>query len=289
MISRAIASNFFYQSVINNHITDSIFTNNQATSIGGAISAGHADSLTISGSTISENEARFVGGLYTSAIHDINISNTKINNNTAQAYGGALITNSDRYGNNTTLISDSEINNNASTASSGGGISIVTNKPGDSVTIEGTSITGNTANGYGGGISIPQLIGSTVSISGISKIFNNSAEAGGDDLYIAKTPDAYADNPGTVRIIPVSDMDLAVVDSWYVDSPDQRYNSEDGVIFGELELSNAEPVYLKAAPDKQDIPDNPQTSDNITLAFFAIIGLMTSFGSLLYRSLRVRA
>ena len=270
-------------------ITDSIFTNNQATSIGGAISAGHADSLTISGSTISENEARFVGGLYTSAIHDINISNTKINNNTAQAYGGALITNSDRYGNNTTLISDSEINNNASTASSGGGISIVTNKPGDSVTIEGTSITGNTANGYGGGISIPQLIGSTVSISGISKIFNNSAEAGGDDLYIAKTPDAYADNPGTVRIIPVSDMDLAVVDSWYVDSPDQRYSSEDSVIFGELELSNAEPVYLKAAPDKQDIPDNPQTSDNIALAFFAIIGLMTSFGSLLYRSLRVRA
>lgn len=271
-------------------ITDSIFTNNQATSVGGAIDAGHAGNLTISGSTISENEARFVGGLYAFSIHNINISNTKINNNTAQAYGGALISNSNRYGNNTTLISDSEINNNASTTSSGGGISIVTNKPGDSVTIEGTSITGNTANGYGGGISIPQLVGSTVTISGISKIFNNSAEAGGDDLYIAKTPELYADNPGTVRIIPASDMDLAVVDNWYVDSPDHRYSSDDGEIYGEINLSNTEPVYLKAAPNKQqDIPDNPQTSDNVTLAIFAIIGLMTGFGLLLCRSLRVRA
>lgn len=268
-------------------ITNSVFKNNIATSIGGAIDAGHAGNLTISGSTISENEARFVGGLYAFSIRNINVSNTKINNNTAQAYGGAFISNSDRYGNNTTLISDSEINNNASTASSGGGISITTNKPGDSVAIEGTSITGNTANGYGGGISIPQLIGSTVSISGISKIFNNSAEAGGDDLYIAKTPELYADNPGTVRIIPVSDMDLAAVDNWYVDSPDQRYSSDDGEIYGEVNLSNTEPVYLKAAPDKPI--DNPQTGDNVTLAIFVIIGLMTGFGLLLRRSLRVRA
>ncbi len=110
---------------------------------------------------------------------------------------------------------------------------------------------------------------------------------GGDDLYIAKTPDAYADNPGTVRIIPASDMDLAAVDNWYVDSPDQRYSSDDGEIYGEVNLSNTEPVYLKAAPDKPI--DNPQTGDNVTLAIFVIIGLMTGFGLLLRRSLRVRA
>ncbi len=270
-------------------ITNSVFQNNQATSISGAINAGHVGNFSIIDSTISDNEARYVGGIYVFAIKNINITNSKINGNTAMSLGGIYITNDNRFGNNTTLISGSEINNNTSSSGSGGGLSIASVNPGDSFTIEDTSVTGNTAKGYGGGIAISQLVGSTVSISGISKIFNNSAEAGGDDLYIAKTPDAYADNPGTVRIIPVSDMDLAVVDSWYVDSPDQRYNSEDGVIFGELELSNAEPVYLKAAPDKQDIPDNPQTSDGIMAAVFAIIGLLTGFGSLLYRSLRVRA
>ncbi|MBR6168672.1 right-handed parallel beta-helix repeat-containing protein [Candidatus Saccharibacteria bacterium] len=304
-------------------ITNSVFKNNLATSIGGAIDAGHAGNLTISGSTISENEGRYIGGIYAYAIANIDIINTKVNHNTAEGFGGIYIANDQRYSSNTTLISGSEINNNTSSKGSGGGLSITSFKSGDAYTIEDTSITGNTSNGYGGGIAISRLVDSTVTISGISKIFNNSAVLGGDDLYIAKTPDAYADNPGTVRIIPVSDMDLATVDNWYVDSPDQRYSSDDGEIYGELNLSNTEPVYLKAAPDEPtDNPDqhdssddgeiygelnlsntepvypkaapdeptdNPQTGDNVTLAIFAIIGLMAGFGLMLCRSLRVRA
>ena len=156
--------------------------------------------LTLSGSTVSNNIATFGGGIFNSGT--LTLANSTISNNTANTggggirneSGGTLAINSSDIGSNTAVgswggggirndgaltITDTTINGNIAQHSGAGGGGLYLT--GGSSTITGSTISGNTATGTGAGISnwVPlTLLNSTVSgntaSSGAGGIFNRN-------------------------------------------------------------------------------------------------------------------
>jgi hypothetical protein len=130
-------------------ITNSTLTGDTApTSYGGAIEAGYnnASVNTISGSTLSNNTARYGGAV--GGGRDLAISDTQLTGNHASgspnAYGGAI-------------------------------------QVGDQLELTGSTVTGNTSSGTAGGINVDPKYGATISGATIS---GNTAAAGGGGMTV---------------------------------------------------------------------------------------------------------
>jgi hypothetical protein len=140
-------------------MTGSTVASNNAGRWGGGIAS---DGIaTISGSTISQNTAgQYAGGVYNDG--QIQVTNTIINGNSAM-YGGGLVNDCDAS------ISGGSITNNKATASDGNGGGIGNWGDGNSqaeLTVSGTTISGNNAIAWGGGVSndgIATVTSSTIS------------------------------------------------------------------------------------------------------------------------------
>lgn len=144
-------------------IEDSTFTNNTASSFGGAISATFTAMKTfIRRSTISGNTANNAGGAY--------------------IYGGT-------YQSGISLIEDSTISNNIS-SQLGGGLSL----KGNANTVRNSTISGNTA-GKGGGVAL--ITGGTAVIQNSTIAFNSATEvisAGGGISASVATPQIFLES-----------------------------------------------------------------------------------------------
>ncbi|MFC3612519.1 choice-of-anchor Q domain-containing protein [Lutimaribacter marinistellae] len=167
-------------------LTNSTVSNNTGLD-GGGIYASYG-TVQISGSTISGNEAFYYGGgISTYQTVSTTIINSQITNNTAYGYdassgnyfgnGGGLWSDGD----GSVTISGTTISGNYA-AYDGGGTMIVRS---GAVTITDSSITGNTAYDAGGGLNLYPQTGETT-IAG-STIANNSANDGGG-IYADEMP-----------------------------------------------------------------------------------------------------
>ncbi len=171
-------------------ITNSMITNNQATTDGGGIVVGkdgNASTLSVSGSTISGNTALATiiggngGGIFIgSSTNSVSLETTTIDNNTASGNavgrGGGGIFIDDNF--SLSLPFSVNITNNMADATngSGGGIFVDT---GASLTATGTDILGNSAGRAGGGI---ENNSGTVQLNG-TDLNNNSAGRNGGGLH----------------------------------------------------------------------------------------------------------
>lgn len=149
------------------YVSNSNFTNNSAAG-GGAFANGYG-STTINNSTFTNNSAsaEHGGGAINNFEGTVNITQSTFTNNSA-TYGGAIMAGDHPNGpDTTTTISESIISNNQATAG-GGGIEF---DSGTSMTIDKTTISGNTAPAAGG---IANVSGNLLTITN-STISNNTA------------------------------------------------------------------------------------------------------------------
>lgn len=162
------------------NITGGKIINNTADKDGGGVAA-QWNTVNISGAEISGNKAGNIGGGAWLANSNTEITGSKITDNhvtgTTVNGGGGIYA-----GGGTAEISGTEISWNTSTTR-GGGISGDAN-----MTLTDVTITENHADGYGGGMYINGNGKVTVNatVSGGSKIYNNTADDHSDDVYKQK-------------------------------------------------------------------------------------------------------
>jgi hypothetical protein len=158
------------------------FSGNSTQGYGGGIfSNGNPGSLTISSSTIIDNQASDGGGgIYISpGAVNVTISGTLIAENRAYGgHGGGLGLNTNT---GTTVIAGSTIANNQSGNSGGGAFLLGSGK----IAVQSTKLTGNVAVGAGGGMYLGSS-GTHNTLSG-DTFANNSSSGKGGGLYIGST------------------------------------------------------------------------------------------------------
>ncbi|NBR06101.1 MAG: hypothetical protein EBT92_10060 [Planctomycetes bacterium] len=176
-------------------VSGSTFSNNTARNGGALFNNGTA---TINSSVISGNINAVKGaGIYNDSTGVLNITDSTISNNASSGNGGGIFNQGSSLN-----ISKSTISGNSSTAN-GGGVSnnsvgpvtisystISTNSAvngagvfnlGTALTLSNSTISGNSASGFGGGINNYKCYANTISISN-STISNNSATNGGGGI-----------------------------------------------------------------------------------------------------------
>jgi CSLREA domain-containing protein len=155
-------------------LTNVTISGNTAGAGGGVYSEA---ALTISGSTITGNTADVGGGIAVLGKYDnnVDIENSTISGNTAASVGGGIAILA-KYDNTNVDIENSTIGGNtaeeANTAEAGGGIFAFAG----SLSLTGSTISGNTSSGPGGGILSGTKYGMTIDSSTLS---NNTASYGG--------------------------------------------------------------------------------------------------------------
>lgn len=179
-------------------VLNSTFTGNTAYDYGGAIYAYELASVTITGSTFTDNTAANGGALKIYGDDDntvVTITDTVISGNDVDDYGGGLYVS---YVVDLT-ISGSTITDNTADGGSGGGAYIYY-VDGD-ISITDSTISGNTAGYLGGGLYLGSEIGSEGGSVTITRttIADNTAVDEGGGLYLY---DLYA--PVTVRNSTIS-------------------------------------------------------------------------------------
>jgi hypothetical protein len=173
-------------------LTDSMLSGNSADTHGGGLF--NTGNLTITGSTISDNQAVHGGGIQNSGGGQVSIADSMIVGNTADTGGGirnfaTLVINNTIVAENQAgqaggirnsgsgsevTILGSTISDNQSTSQGGG----VLNAAGGTITIDSSSISGNTADASGGGI-YNEASESLVTINNSTIVLNHTATSGG--------------------------------------------------------------------------------------------------------------
>lgn len=156
-------------------VTNSTISNNEA-NVGGGISFGNG-TLTITNSTISGNDAATSsgGGIVISNNSIVTITKTIISGNTAETFGGGI----GLFGPSTATISDSTISGN--TARFGGG---VVNS--GTLNLRSSTVSGNTANcteGCGGGVHDNGTLNVTNSTISGNRVPNGNLNGGGMMIF----------------------------------------------------------------------------------------------------------
>lgn len=153
-------------------ITNSSINSNEAQTLdedgGGLIVFGEAD-VTISDSEINENTSNgSAGGLQMQNVDtEVTLERTTVDGNEARTGGGIAIDGGEL------TITQTTISNNEATDTTGGGIQGVR---ATDITIENSTISGNTSSGGGGGIALGEEVSGEITSSTIA--FNNSGGGG---------------------------------------------------------------------------------------------------------------
>jgi len=155
------------------------------------VKSGNAGTFTLDGVTISGSTGRYGGALYALNGGELDIKNSRFENNTSTREAGAVYI----YSGQDATISDSAFVNNE-TAGAGGAINGSYAK---NLTIMDSEVTGNSSGDRGGGIRFYSGPGNTVDISGSTFDSNVSAAYGGaadfgDDLSVVVSNTTVSNN-----------------------------------------------------------------------------------------------
>ncbi|MFK7820251.1 MAG: Ig-like domain-containing protein [Planctomycetaceae bacterium] len=160
-------------------INDSVFTDNTASSRGGAIHTTETvffggSGVYLSNVLLENNSAADGGAIFSNINHVELLNNTRVVGNTATQSGGGVYTVGDGFGGgDTLLVTNSEISGN--TAVRGGGIQAIN----DTVIIQSSIVHSNTAAQDGGGLSTGNTFGEGVVRVRDSEFSGNTAVRGG--------------------------------------------------------------------------------------------------------------
>ena len=171
-------------------ITGSTITKNTAPDCGGGLFLSHTNA-NITGSTIEGNQAKKGAGVYLNDSPDVaeadctgshthNITDTKINRNTASSMGGGMY-----VGQSNVTLTGSTLDGNVTTDKTGGqGGAIVAYSAGD-ITLDSTTVTNNDAAAGGGIYSLGTAVSDThITLRNNTKFTGNTA-ASGAGIYLA--------------------------------------------------------------------------------------------------------
>ena len=171
-------------------ITGSTITKNTAPDCGGGLFLSHTNA-NITGSTIEGNQAKKGAGVYLNDSPDVaeadctgshthNITDTKINRNTASSMGGGMY-----VGQSNVTLTGSTLDGNVTTDKTGGqGGAIVAYSAGD-ITLDSTTVTNNYAAAGGGIYSLGTAVSDThITLRNNTKFTGNTA-ASGAGIYLA--------------------------------------------------------------------------------------------------------
>ena len=171
-------------------ITGSTITKNTAPDCGGGLFLSHTNA-NITGSTIEGNQAKKGAGVYLNDSPDVaeadctgshthNITDTKINRNTASSMGGGMY-----VGQSNVTLTGSTLDGNVTTDKTGGqGGAIVAYSAGD-ITLDSTTVTNNYAAAGGGIYSLGTAVSDThITLRNNTKFTGNTATSGAG-IYLA--------------------------------------------------------------------------------------------------------
>ncbi len=151
-------------------VSNATFSSNDATDNGGAIALLNGGSATLTSCTLSGNGSTQNGGAIALATGtSAQFTDCSLSGNTAGSAGGAI------YTGGTLTITGSTFTGNTTTASGGGGIFVQGLTTSVTTTVSSSTFTGNTAQTFGGGIAV---VSGNV-IIGDSTFNNNSGTNGG--------------------------------------------------------------------------------------------------------------
>jgi hypothetical protein len=261
--------------------------------------------ITIENVTITGNTADFGGGIYATSTTSesakngsITISNSDISGNTANEMGGAV----EIVGFETVQISNTTVTGNVTGSadgdSYGSGGSLVLDVI-QNATIEGSTISGNTADGiysWGGGIYAEDssvtitdtaitdnqaawgggILGvrSDIELNGTTTVANNTATSAGDDIYFMVMAGGFSHSSLTLNTASGTlNADGQAIDGWYVDGVQDDATlrwSETGEGFEDGHYVTQTPatleitgnLALKAAHGPADSTDDAEEDDN---------------------------
>lgn len=170
-----------------------VLHDNEAGRQGGAIysaNSEHGSTLRLIGTTVSENRASEAGGIKTrSSVADaLVIENSSIVNNTAPTIGGIFISGESTGSTKTAKIINSTFSGNSATAGHAGAILV---NGGFDVTIVNSTITNNSASGDGGGI---RNSGSGITLHNTIVAGNTSSNVYTYDWYNSSAQPASSNN-----------------------------------------------------------------------------------------------
>ena len=158
-------------------ISGGVISKNRANELGGGI---YLNGVRINGNNkfsgceISENTAKYGGGIYIEFGEIGNFENNTVSGNKAKVDGGGIYLRTDKF----TLSTDSKVYNNTASGNGGGIYACAYSNTSKLTVSENADIYENEANTSGGGIYI--TLGRSLEIGGSSQIRNNLAkEAGG--------------------------------------------------------------------------------------------------------------
>gem|GEM_PF-2461315 len=180
---------------------------------GGGIGTNESTTITLNHGTIDKNVSDYAGGIYLTGPASVN-NEFRITNNVSRYYGGGIYV---RGGN--LIINDSvEISGNTA-GIQGGGLFLYAASTG---IMNSGAVTGNQA-GKGGGIALWGTTGNlcsfTMYAAGAPKLYGNTADDSGDDVYGNGTA-------MSITLIKVPEMVLPadiVAENWFIDTAGVRY------------------------------------------------------------------
>ena len=155
-------------------ISGGVISKNHANGLGGGIYFNGARVNKLSGCEISENTAKYGGGIYIEFGEIGSFENNIVSGNKAEIDGGGIYLRTDNFN----LSTGSKVYNNTASGNGGGIYACAYSNTSKLAVSENADIYENKANASGGGIYI--TLGRSLEIGGSSQIRNNSAgEAGG--------------------------------------------------------------------------------------------------------------
>ncbi|MEO8033044.1 MAG: Calx-beta domain-containing protein [Acidobacteriota bacterium] len=201
--------------------------------LGGAIMAG--GNVTLDHVTVTTSQALLGGGVAFGGIGELHVLNSTITGNTALV-GGAIGFYSSGPG---SLIQDSVISANTAYYQ-GGGIHAIdlTGAPSTALSISRTTISGNTSNGSGGGISLYYTSGGQVLIDS-STISGNTASAVGGGIFLD-----YGNDLVTIENSTITSNQAASGGGIYLYRNSAAFNVNFSTISGNTATGSGGNVYL---------------------------------------------
>jgi hypothetical protein len=165
-------------------VTDSSVSGNEANGDGGGIFVARTGAVSVTGSTLNDNTADgLAGGAMATAGTTTTVTTSKVQGNDAEVGGGIAHTEFSGLPVGSVTVERSTLSGNTASfgASGGGGLFVNVGGAGAQATVRNSTVTGNTSANFGGGVMVMQT--SRLTVNHATVVDNTGAT--GANVYVA--------------------------------------------------------------------------------------------------------